>query len=141
MGCKQLLQKNMTLISLETVTSAINISANGDDLLLSLPLLTSAFHASFRNVSELSIPALATVNGSPLLQGNNIDTFSAAALKAVESNLGFSSNSYLVNISLPALTTIGGNVTLYDNENLTSVSFAELETVEGAVNMSGTYTG
>lgn len=130
----------MTLISLETVTSAINIPANGDDLLLSLPLLTSAFDASFRNVSELSIPALATVNGSLLLQGNNIDTFSAAALKAVESNLAFPSNSYLVNISLPALTTIGGNVTLYDNENLTSVSFTEPETVDGAVNMSGTYT-
>lgn len=123
------------------ITTRLVLEANGRNVSAIFPNLIWAFNMTFRNVSEISIPSLASVNGSMGFYSNEIESLMAPNLTTVGGSLSFVSNSNLQNISMPALTTISGgfqiaNNTAYDNVN----GFNKLKTVGGALDFNGNFT-
>jgi len=112
---------------------------------VSFPELTWAANMTFRNVSSVSLPSLAKVNGSLGFYGNYLDSVSAPKLTSVgqfntgQGSLAFVANSKLTEIDMPLLKSVGGAAQIANNTLLTSIDFPALESVGGAVDYSGTF--
>lgn len=128
------------------VTSAVNINSNGNSLDVSFPNLIWAANMTLRNVSSITIPSLATINGSLGFYGNYMTSISAPNLTSVGStatgagSLAFVANGKLANISMPLLKTVGGADQIANNTALTGISFPALTTVGGAIDFSGNFS-
>jgi len=128
------------------ITSAVTINANGNDLEVSFPNLIWAANMTFRNVSSISIPSLAVVNGSLGFYGNYVSSLAAPNLTSVGSfatglgSLAFVSNDALTNISMPLLKSVGGANQIANNTDLNAISFPALTSVGGAIDFSGNFT-
>jgi len=128
------------------ITSSVNINANGDSLDVSFPNLIWAANMTMRNVSSISIPSLAVVNGSLGFYGNYMTDVAAPNLTAVGSSatgqgsLAFVANGKLANISMPLLQTVGGADQVANNSALTGISFPALTYVGGAIDFSGNFS-
>jgi hypothetical protein len=132
--------KDITL-QLTNLSGALNIDANGQDLKASFPNLETAFNLTFKNVSDVSLPSLASINATMGCFSNYFSTFAAPNLTKVGGDLVFVDNSDLTNISLPMLTTIGGVYQISNNSKLTTINgFQALQTVNGAIDFSGVFT-
>lgn len=127
-------------LQLGNITEALRIEANAPDLDVEFPNLMWAFNVTFRNCSKISIPSLASVNGSMGFYGGNYDTLAAPNLTSVGQTLSIVSNSKLSNISMPNLTTIGGGFQLANNSALEKIDgFGALKTVGGALDFKGNF--
>jgi len=128
------------------VTGAINIDSNGKLLEVSFPNLIWAANLTLRNVSSISIPSLAVVNGSLGFYENYFTSISAPNLTTVGSfggrtgGLAIVANPTLANITIPALTSIGGAAQIANNSALGAISFAKLSTVGGAIDFTGNFS-
>jgi hypothetical protein len=128
------------------ITSSVNINSNGNSLDVSFPNLIWAANMTFRNVSTVSIPSLAVVNGSLGFYGNYMSSIAAPNLTSVGStangqgSLAFVANAKLSNISMPLLKTVGGADQIANNTALYTISFPALTTVGGAIDFSGNFT-
>lgn len=128
------------------VTSSVNINANGDSLVVTFPNLIWAANMTFRNVSSVSIPSLAVINGSLGFYGNYMTSISAPNLTAVgdtatgSGSLAFVSNDKLANLTIPQLATVGGALQIANNTGLSSISFPALTTVGGAIDFFGNFS-
>ncbi|RKF76066.1 Protein ecm33 [Golovinomyces cichoracearum] len=128
------------------VTSSLNINSNGNNLDVSFPNLVRAANMTFRNVSTISIPSLATVEGSLGFYGNYMPSISAPNITSVGSkadgqgSLALVANSKMSNISMPLLKTVGGAVQIANNSALTGISFPALTYVGGAIDFSGNFS-
>jgi len=128
------------------ITSSVVINANGKNLDVSFPNLIWAANMSFRDISSLSIPSLAVVNGSFGLYESSIPSVMAPNLTAVgstASNVGsfaIVSDTQLVNISLPLLKSIGGALQVANNSELATLAFPNLQYVGGAVSLTGNFS-
>lgn len=128
------------------VTSSLNINSNGNNLDVSFPNLVRAANMTFRNVSTVSIPSLAIVDGSLGFYGNYMPSVSAPNITSVGSkadgqgSLAFVANGKLANVSMPLLKTVGGAVQIANNSALTSISFPSLTYVGGAIDFSGNFS-
>jgi len=128
------------------ITSSANIASNGKLLDVSFPNLIWAGELVFRNVSTVSIPSLAAVNGSLIFDENYFTGISAPNLTSVgntatgSGSLAFVANSALTNITIPLLQTIGGGTQVANNSALQTISFPVLTTVGGAVDLTGNFT-
>lgn len=131
---------------ISNVTSNIDINANGQQLNVQFPNLLWAANMTLRNVSSVSIPSLAVVNGSLGFYGNYFTSISAPNLTTVGSfatgagGLAISDNAMLTNFSMPQLTSIGGADQINDNPALRSIAFPALKTVGGAIQFQGNFT-
>jgi hypothetical protein len=128
------------------ITQGLNINANGNSLDVSFPNLIWAANMTFRNISSISIPSLATVNGSLGFYGNYMTSIAAPNLTTVGSysdgtgSMAFVANAKLNNISMPSLTSVGGADQIANNTDLGGISFPALSTVGGAIDFSGNFT-
>ena len=128
------------------VTSSVNINANGDSLVVTFPNLIWAANMTFRNVSSVSIPSLAVINGSLGFYGNYMTSICAPNLTAVgdtatgSGSLAFVSNDKLANLTIPQLATVGGALQIANNTGLSSISFPALTTVGGAIDFFGNFS-
>jgi hypothetical protein len=128
------------------ITQSINIASNGRLLDISFPNLIWANNMTFRNVSTVSIPSLASVNGSLIFDENYFTSLSAPNLTSVgstaskEGSLAFVANPQLTNITIPGLLTCGGGVQVANNTDLQTISFPALTTVGGAIDLAGNFT-
>jgi hypothetical protein len=128
------------------ITSAVNINSNGNSLEVSFPNLIWAANMTLRNVSSISIPSLATVNGSLGFYGNYMTDIAAPNLTSVGStatgqgSLAFVANGKLANISMPLLKSVGGADQIANNTDLDSISFPSLSVVGGAIDFSGNFS-
>jgi aspartate 1-decarboxylase len=128
------------------ITSSVNINANGNNLVVSFPNLIWAANMTFRNVSSVSIPSLATINGSLGFYGNYMTNIAAPNLTSVGStatgagSYAFVANAKLANISMPLLATVGGAFQIANNTGLTGIDFPALTTVGGAIDFSGNFS-
>jgi len=128
------------------ITNSVVINANGENLEVSFPNLIWAGNMSFRDISSLSIPSLAVVNGSFGLYESFVDSVSAPNLTAVgstASNTGsfaVVSNTQLANITVPLLKSVGGAVQVVNNTELAALAFPTLSFVGGAVDLTGNFT-
>merc|ERR1711939_928455 len=128
------------------ITNAVNINANGNQLAVTFPNLIWAANMTFRNVSSIKIPSLATVNGSMGFYGNYMDSIAAPNLTSVGSfatgvgSLAIVANAKLANISFPALESVGGADQIANNTALHAIAFPALTSVAGAIDFSGNFT-
>lgn len=127
-------------VQFTSIKDALTLSANADDLQASFPNLEWAYNMTFRNVSTISTPSLASLNGSLGFYGDSIKSYEAANLTTVGGSLSFVGNGQLANISLDALEKVSGGFQIADNPKLHNASFPALETVGGALDFSGNLT-
>jgi len=107
--------------------------------------LITAANMTFRNCSSVSIPSLATVNGSLGFYGNYFESLAAPNLttvgdKAGSGSLAFVANGNLANITMPKLSSVGGAAQVANNSALDAVAFPSLTTVYGAIDFSGNFS-
>ncbi|KAK4448272.1 hypothetical protein QBC34DRAFT_116820 [Podospora aff. communis PSN243] len=126
---------------LGNLSNRLNIQANGQDLVVSMPNLKWIANMTIANVSSISVPSLATVNGSARFDSNTFQSFSAPNLTRTQSgDISFVGNAFLTNITLPKLTQIGGGLLIANNSALQKIDgFSQLKTVGGAVKMFGVF--
>ncbi|KAH9222797.1 hypothetical protein DL95DRAFT_502223 [Leptodontidium sp. 2 PMI_412] len=128
------------------ITNSLNINANGKLLAVTFPSLIWAANMTFRNISSIKIPSLATVNGSLGFYGNYMDSIAAPNLTSVGNfatgigSLAFVANSKLANTSFPVLKSLGGADQIANNTDLNAISFPALTSVGGAIDSSGNFT-
>jgi hypothetical protein len=131
---------------LGNVTTLLNIDSNGKNLDVNMPGLIWAANITFRNVSSLTIPSLAVVNGSLGFYGNYFTSLSAPNLTSVgntangQGGFAFVANPYLANITIDMLETVGGAFQIANNSALGAIEFPELTQVGGAIDFSGNFT-
>jgi hypothetical protein len=124
---------------LVNVTDSITITGNGAGLSVKLPNLELAGDATFRNVSVLQLPSLATVGGSFIIAGTGLTTFSAPNLTDVTGSVNFADNPKLSNLTLDALEIVKGAFTI--NKTLAyELDFPSLASVGGAIDLIGNFT-
>ncbi|KAF2086140.1 GPI-anchored cell wall organization protein Ecm33 [Saccharata proteae CBS 121410] len=124
------------------IGQALTLSANGESLQASFPNLEWAYNMTFRNVSTISTPSLATLNGSLGFYGDKFKTYSAPNLTDVGGSLSFIGNGNLDNLTLPQLEKVSGGFQIADNPYLKqNLSFPALTTVGGALDFSGNFSG
>jgi len=125
---------------LKNVTNALSFSANGRDLAISFPNLESAANLTFRNVSKIDMPSLATVAGSMGFYSDTFETFTAPNLTSTGGSLAFVDSPSLTSFAFPALTTIGGGFLVANNTNLKAINgLPKLATIVGALDFAGTF--
>ncbi|CAK4033360.1 Cell wall ECM33 [Lecanosticta acicola] len=128
-------------MQLGNVTKALTLAANGRDLDVQFPNLMWAYNMSIRNASSVSIPSLASVNGSLGFYSDGFENLTAPNLTSVGGQLSFVSCNAVTNISMPELTTIGGGFQLANNTQLGQIDgFPALKTVGGALDFNGVFT-
>jgi len=145
------INNNLRLTNFSTqvnnITQLLNIEANGQKLNVQLPNLQTAANMTFRNVSTLSIPSLATVNGSLGFYGNYFESLAAPNLTTIGSknvqntgSLAIVANGDLTNISMPNLQTVQGAYQIANNSALQNISFPSLSQIGGALDFSGNFS-
>jgi hypothetical protein len=145
------INNNLRLTNFSTqvnnITQLLNIEANGQKLNVQLPNLQTAANMTFRNVSTLSIPSLATVNGSLGFYGNYFESLSLPNLTTIGSknqqntgSLAIVANGDLANVSMPQLTTVQGAYQIANNSALQNISFPALSQIGGALDFSGNFS-
>jgi aspartate 1-decarboxylase len=128
------------------VTSSVNINSNGNALDVSFPNLIWAANMTLRNVSSITIPSLAVVNGSLGFYGNYMTSVIAPNLTSVGNtgtnfgSLAIDANNKLTNVTMPLLATVGGAFQIANNTALDSISFPKLSIVGGAIDFSGNFS-
>lgn len=128
-------------MQLGNVTKSLTFGANGRDLQIEFPNLIWAYNLTFRNCSDISIPSLASINGSLGFYSNGFQSLSAPNLTSVGSSLSFVSNEEVTNITMPELTTIGGGFQIANNTALEKINgFPALKTVGGALDFNGEFS-
>lgn len=127
-------------MQLGNVTKSLTFGANGRDLQIEFPNLIWAYNLTFRNCSDVSIPSLASINGSLGFYSNGFESLSAPNLTSVGGSLSFVSCEAVTNITLPELTTVGGGFQIANNTALENVSGLDsLKTVGGALDFVGPF--
>jgi len=125
-------------MQLGNVSDNFNVYANGRNVSVVLPNLIWANRINIANASSVSIPSLASVNGSLGLYSNFFESIQAPNLTDVGGTLSIVSCEKATNISFPQLTTVTGGLSVQNNTELADVSgFPVLTTVGGAVDMYG----
>ena len=132
---------NDITMQLQYVGTSLTLSANGDQVQASFPNMEWAYNISFRNVSSVDLPSLATLNGSMGFYNSFMDSVSLPNVTEVGGSLAFVSNDALTNVSVPQLTKIGGGLQLANNTDLEEIDgFPELKAVGGAIDINGYFT-
>lgn len=121
------------------ITGYLNFAANHKDLSVRFPSLEGAHNMTFRNVSEASLPSLAKMDGLLGFYSNFFMNISAPNLTAT-GDLVFTSNSMVMNISMPKLETVKGGLQLANNSALEDIEgFPKLKLITGALDITGKF--
>lgn len=128
-------------MQLGNITNAFSIQSNGRNVSAIFPNLEWAFNMTFRNVSQISLPSLANVNGSLGFYSNFMEEIACPNLTNIGGSLSIISNSDLANISFPELKKVDGALNIQNNSALESIDgFPNLATVTGAVDFFGNFS-
>ena len=128
-------------MQLGNVTTALTIEANGRDVQVSFPNMEWAFNMTFRNVSTVDIPSLASVNGSLGFYSSYFSSLAAPNLTSVGGSLSFVSNQDLNNVSMPELKTVNGGFQIANCTEYKVINgFPALATISGALDFYGNFT-
>ncbi len=135
----------LTNISLQvtSIKKSLDIEANDgfiSGLSTSFPNLQMAQNMTFRNCSDVQLPALANVTLELGFYGNAFTSFAAPNLTTA-GGLVFVDNTQLTNISIPQLTSINGTYQIANNTQLKQINgFTKLSIITGALDFSGNFT-
>jgi hypothetical protein len=127
-------------MQLGNVTQSLILEANGRNVTADFPDMIWAYNVTFRNVSQVSIPSLASVNGSMGFFANFFSGVSAPNLTTVGGTLSLVSNADMTNMSFPELKTVSGGLQVANNTVIKTIDFPALQTVGGALDFYGNFT-
>ncbi|KAG9951399.1 GPI-anchored cell wall organization protein Ecm33, partial [Aureobasidium melanogenum] len=131
-------------MQLGNITNSLNIESNGGNVSAIFPNLIWANNMTFRNVSQIALNSLVSVNGSLGFYSNEFSSLQCANLTTVGSNKGdltIVSNQNLNNVSFPQLKKIGGGFSIQNNTDLMVIDgFPKLATITGAFDLYGDFT-
>lgn len=128
-------------MQLGNISQSLILEANGRNVSAIFPNLEWAYNMTFRNCSTVSIPSLASINGSMGFYANFFTDIAAPNLTTVGGSLSFVSNEDVTNVSFPELKTVGGGLQVANNTALKSINgFPALQTVAGALDFNGNFT-
>jgi len=128
------------------VTSSIDIDNNGQSLTVEFPNLEWAGNLNLRNVSSISIPSLAVINGSLGFYGSYFTSIYAPNLTTVgnfasrSGGITIDDNESLTNITMNGLSVVGGLFQIADDPAVHALSFPELTKIGGALDLTGNFT-
>merc|ERR1712070_599991 len=131
---------NDITMQLGNVSDSMVLEANGLNVSAIFPNMKWGNELTFRNCSQVSLPSLATTNGSLGFYANFFDMLSTPNLTNVGGDLSFISNEDMTNFSMPQLVKVGGGLNVANNTALRSIAFPQLETVVGALDFYGNFT-
>jgi len=126
-------------LQLTHFTDEMTITANGQDMQLSLPKLRFGKSFTLQNLGELNIPQLGAVNGTFNLQSNTFKSLEAPRLVEVGSTLTLLKNAALAKLELPKLEMVDGGFVIGSNPKLAELSFQQLEKINGNLDFSGNF--
>jgi hypothetical protein len=134
-------QLNQMVFTVTTVTTSIDVEANGPSFTVQFPNLLTAQNITFRDCSDIEIPALRNVTGSLGFYESPLTTISAPNFTATsnQGTLAINANPALTNVSFPVLTTVAGGIQIQNNTVLKTLEFDSLQTVGGAVDFYGAF--
>lgn len=127
--------------NLVNVTESLSIQANAPNINLLFESLESAGNLTFRNISGLSLPSLADIQGSFACYSCAIATFTANNIQNTGGSVAFVSTD-LQSLDFPHLVQIGGGLQLSNNSNLQQIGgFSHLERIQGSLTLNGNFEG
>jgi hypothetical protein len=134
-------QLNSISFSVSTVTTSIDVLANGPNCNAQFPNLITAQNITFRSCSNVAIPLLRNVTGNLGFYESQMSTISAPNFTATSNSgtLAINTNPSLTNVSFPVLQSIAGGVQIQNNTMLKDVDFPNLQTVGGAIDLYGAF--
>lgn len=132
--------KTINVNSLTNVTRALSFSANGMNLEIEFPNLESAANLTFRNVTSISMPSLADVQGAMGFYSNYFESFSAPNLTETGNTIAFVDSPSLNSLQFDSLQRIGGGLLIANNSQLGAITgFNQVGTIDGDINFYGTF--
>lgn len=134
-------QLNQMAFSVTTVTTSIDVEANGPTVTVQFPNLMSAQNITFRGCSNIEIPSLTSVSGSLGFYESPLTAISAPNFTATsnQGTLAINANPSLTNVSFPLLKTIAGGIQIQNNTVLKDLEFDGLQTIGGAIDFYGAF--
>lgn len=128
-------------VGLHNCTDALSVEFNSKNVEVAFPELVWAMNITLRDASSASFPKLETVNKTLACINNTFESVEFPVLTHVGQSFTFNSNTKLTNLTASQLETVGGTFQLANNTKLNNINgFKSLETVEGSVDMSGSFT-
>ncbi|KAI0462222.1 hypothetical protein LJB42_004310 [Komagataella kurtzmanii] len=125
---------------LETVSSALEVSFNSDDVEVSFDNLLWANNITFRNVASVSLNNLTTVNASLGFIESGFQKLSFPGITRVGGSFSIVDNDDLEEIDFSNVESIGGGLIIANNSKLTDFSeWEDLQTVGGALVLEGSF--
>lgn len=132
---------NKVNMQLGNISDSLTLGANGNKLDATFPNMMWANNMTFRNVSTVSIPSLASINGSLGFYSNGFEELSAPNLTRVGSDLSIVSCNAVTSIKMPQLTRIGGGFQIANNTALETInSFPKVQSIGGALDFNGEFS-
>lgn len=134
--------QNVTLkiVSVKSLVEIVDNNGLTTGLNVNFPLLQTAQNMTFRNCSDIKLPALQNVTDDLGFYGNDFESFSAPNFTTSRS-LVFVGNPSLTNISFPSAKSLNGTFLIANNTKLDKIDgFPNLEIVAGALDFSGNFT-
>ena len=122
---------------LNNLTSYLYMGWNGKDIDISLPKLVTTGSLTLENASHLFIPLLEEVDYLLACSDCHMKNFSALNLKRA-GNISFVGSDAEV-LTLPSLENVSQNILITNNSNLNTISFDGLKTVEGDMELTGSF--
>lgn len=123
-------------IGLNNVTKSLMVQFNNPEMKLDLPNLYWANNMTFRNVSNLNMPLINTVNDTLMIYGTTMEKLELSNLNVLKGNLLVVSNGNLTDISMPGLLQLG-DLMISNNSALDAVSLDQLGVINGNVEIIG----
>lgn len=130
---------NDITMQIGNVSDSLVLTSNGRNVSANFPNLIWGNVMTFRNCSTVSVPSLASTNGSLGFYSNFFQSLVAPNLTMVGGDLSFANNDDMTNITMPQLQTVTGGLQIANNTELNAIGFSSLETVGGAVSFVGSY--
>lgn len=129
----------VSMRDLVNVTNAISVQANAPNINLLFESLQSAGNLTFRNISGLSLPSLANIQGSFACYSCAIATFTANNIQNTGGSVAFVSTD-LQSLDFPHLVQIGGGLQLSNNSNLQQIDgFNSVQRIQGSLVLNGNF--
>ncbi|ODV96961.1 hypothetical protein PACTADRAFT_1544 [Pachysolen tannophilus NRRL Y-2460] len=135
--------KNLDTIesSIETISSALDISYNSEDVDVKFDDLIWANNITFRDIASVSLSNLTTVNASLGFISSVMESIKVNSVETIGGTLTIENNEKLTELDFSKLTSIAGGFVIVNNTDLDTIDgFDDLETVGGAVEFEGSFS-
>lgn len=126
--------------SLESVTKQLTVHSNAKELELDLSNLHTVENMTIKDVSEIKLAKLSSVNSSLEFIENQFSSLELPLLAKVQGTLGLIDNKNLKKLNFSNVTDIQGGLMIANNTELAKIDFfPKLRQIGGAIYFEGSF--